>query len=61
MVFSSDEEADNIYRLFQDKVGHPAFLMAEKPEIIKGERPNLYPKLKKAIKDLDRMAVKGWG
>ena len=60
MVCSNDEEVDNIYRLFQGKVGHPAFLMAENPELIKDERPDLYLKLKKAIEDLDRMSLKGW-
>jgi len=33
----------------------------ENPELIKDERPDLYLKLKKAIEDLDRMVVKGWG
>ena len=61
MVCSNDEEADTIYRLFEGKIGHPAFLMAEEPELIKDERPDLYQKLKKAIEDLDRIAVQGWG
>jgi hypothetical protein len=61
MVCSSDEEADTIYRLLQDKVEHPAFLLVENPELIKDERPDLYLKLKKAVEDLDRMTVKGWG
>lgn len=61
MACSSDEEADTVYRLLQGKVGHPAFLMAENPELIRDARPDLYQRLKKAIEDLDRMVVKGWG
>ena len=57
----SDEEADYIFNLLQDKIGIPVLLIEENLELIEKERPDLYLKLKKAVEDLDRMAVKGWG
>jgi len=42
----SDEEIDYIYSLFKGEVGHPAFRIAENPEMIKAERPELFGRLK---------------
>lgn len=56
----SDEEMDYIYSLFKNEVGHPAFKIAEKPELIKDERPDLFMRLKKAYEELNKMSVKGW-
>jgi len=56
----SDDEIDFIFRLLQDKVGHPSFIIAENPGIVKDERPELYKKLKKAIEYINKMALEGW-
>jgi flavin-dependent dehydrogenase len=44
----SNEEIDYLYHLLQDQVGSPATLVARNLERIKGERPELHAKLKKA-------------
>jgi len=59
-VCANDEEADAVYRLFQGKIGHPPFLVADNPELIKDVSPGLYLRLKKAVEELNRMAVRGW-
>jgi len=51
----SDEEVDYIYKLFQDKRVVPALAIAENPELVKDERPELYQKIKTS---LDRMLKK---
>ncbi len=56
----TDEDIDFIFRLLQDKVGHPSFVIAENPEIVKDERPKLYQRLKKAIEAVNRMAQVAW-
>ena len=43
----SNEDIDYLYRLVQDQVGLPGILIARNMERIKGERPELYAKLKK--------------
>jgi len=44
----SDEEVDYLYQLVQDQVGVPGRLISENLELVKGDRPQLYAKLKKA-------------
>jgi flavin-dependent dehydrogenase len=56
----SDEEIDYIYSRYKGEVGHPAFKIAENPEMIKDERPELFGRLKKAYAELDKMSAKGW-
>jgi hypothetical protein len=41
-------------------VGHPPFVIAENPGIVKAERPELYAKLKIIIEYVNRITVKGW-
>jgi flavin-dependent dehydrogenase len=56
----NDDEIDYIFGLLQDRVGHPAFIIADNPEIVRQERPELYQKLKKAIHGVNVMAAAGW-
>ena len=44
----SNEETDYLYQLLQDQVGLPTTLVAKNLERIKGERPELHARLKKA-------------
>ena len=55
----SNEEIDYLYLLLQGQVGIPGELVAKNLERIKGERPELYAKLKKAGIDesLDEMKM----
>ncbi|MEE8619177.1 MAG: FAD-dependent monooxygenase [Dehalococcoidales bacterium] len=63
MALPNDEDIDYVFRLMQEqgKTGHPAGFVAENPELLKDERPGLYERLKKAIEEVNRLAVKGWG
>jgi len=58
MVCSS-EEIDYLYHLVQDQAGMPSILVAKNLEQIKGERPELYEKLKKTGVDdsVDKMKI----
>jgi len=56
----SDDEIDYIFSILRDKVGHPPFVIAENPEIVKAERPELYAKLKNIIEYVNRITAKGW-
>jgi flavin-dependent dehydrogenase len=56
----NDDEIDFIFNILQDKVGHPPFVIAENPEIVKAERPELYIKLKNIIEYVNRITYKGW-
>ena len=55
----SDDEVDYIYSVLQGQVGLPPILVTENLEQIRGERPELYQKLKKTgiDKGLDRMEL----
>lgn len=59
----NDEDVDYIFRLMQEqgKMGHPAGFIAENPELVKDKRPEFYQRLKKAIEEINRLVVKGWG
>jgi len=58
---ATDADADFVYELFKDKVGHPAFLLGEHPEMVREARPDLYAKLEAAIQEMNRQIEKGWG
>jgi hypothetical protein len=63
MALPEDEDVDFVFRLMQEqgKTGHPAGFVVENPELLKNERPEFYQRLKKAIEEVNRLAVKGWG
>jgi hypothetical protein len=56
----SDDEMDFIFQILRNKIGHPPFVIAENPEIVKPERPELYAKLKNVIEYVNRITSKGW-
>jgi hypothetical protein len=46
----SDEEVDYLYKTLEGKVGVPAVLIEQNLELIKGDRPELYEKLRQKQK-----------
>jgi len=60
-AWSSDEEVDYVYNLFQDKEGPPQTIIEENLEMIKEGRPELYEKLKKGYEEAEKMVPKTGG
>jgi len=54
-AWSSDEDVDYVYNLFQDKKGPPQTIIGENIELIKPGRPELYERLKKGFEDVEKM------
>ena len=57
-AWTCDEDADYVYKLFQDKEGYPQVLVAENMEQIKPGRPELYERLKKGYEEAEKMVPK---
>jgi hypothetical protein len=54
-AWSSDDDVDYVYNLFQDKKGPPQTIISENIELIKPGRPELYERLKKGFEDVEKM------
>ena len=57
-AWSSDEDVDYVYKLFQDKEGPPQTIVEENLELIKAGRPELYERLKKGYEEAEKMMPK---
>jgi len=52
-AWSSDEDVDYVYKLFQDREGSPFTIISQNLELIKEGRPELYNRIMKAYDEVD--------
>ncbi len=55
--WSSDEDVDYVYKLFQDRIGVPQNMIMENMDLIKEGRPELYERLKKGYEEAEKIAA----